>query len=158
MTRREIMKAKAVLGIPALTPAQNPAPVFTLPKLPYVADALEPYIDARTMAIHHGKHHQTYVDNLNKALAGQAQLDCPHVTVDSPSAELKTTESSITVSGIVNDLVVGTVSSQQATVLVNRISAQVANRHYVAVSIPLSVGENTNRVVGLDQTGNSATV
>ena len=49
-------------------------PGFTLPKLPYAFDALEPHIDARTMEIHHDKHHQAYVDNLNKALAGQADL------------------------------------------------------------------------------------
>lgn len=43
---------------------------YTLPSLPYGFDALEPHIDAQTMQIHHGKHHQAYVDNLNKALAG----------------------------------------------------------------------------------------
>ncbi len=42
----------------------------TLPALPYAFDALEPHIDAQTMQIHHDKHHQAYVDNLNKALAG----------------------------------------------------------------------------------------
>src|SRR5262249_23467802 len=40
----------------------------TLPSLPYAFDALEPHIDAKTMEIHHGKHHKAYVDNLNKAL------------------------------------------------------------------------------------------
>jgi Fe-Mn family superoxide dismutase len=45
-----------------------------LPKLPYALDALEPYIDARTMEIHHGKHHQAYVNNLNAALDGQPAL------------------------------------------------------------------------------------
>lgn len=44
---------------------------FELPALPYASDALEPHIDRETMAIHHGKHHQAYVDNLNKALEGK---------------------------------------------------------------------------------------
>jgi Fe-Mn family superoxide dismutase len=43
---------------------------FTLPQLPYSYDALEPHIDARTMEIHHTKHHQAYTDGLNKALSG----------------------------------------------------------------------------------------
>jgi Fe-Mn family superoxide dismutase len=47
---------------------------FVLPPLPYAPDALEPYIDKMTMEIHHGKHHNTYVTNLNKALEGQTDL------------------------------------------------------------------------------------
>lgn len=43
---------------------------FELPKLPYAYDALEPHIDARTMEIHHSKHHQAYITNLNAAIAG----------------------------------------------------------------------------------------
>ena len=43
---------------------------FQLPALPYALDALEPHIDARTMEIHHGKHHNAYVTNLNAAIAG----------------------------------------------------------------------------------------
>ncbi len=48
--------------------------MFNLPKLPYAYDALEPFIDARTMEIHHTKHHQTYIDKLNKALEKYPKL------------------------------------------------------------------------------------
>ena len=47
---------------------------FTLPSLPYAANALEPHIDTMTMEIHQGRHHKAYVDNLNKALEGQTAL------------------------------------------------------------------------------------
>src|SRR5215472_9980062 len=47
---------------------------FTLPPLPYASDALEPHIDKMTMEIHHGKHHNTYVTNLNKALESAHDL------------------------------------------------------------------------------------
>ena len=47
---------------------------FELPKLDYPYDALEPHIDARTMEIHHSKHHAGYVNNANAALEGQAEL------------------------------------------------------------------------------------
>lgn len=47
---------------------------FTLPTLPYAYDALEPVIDARTMEIHHSKHHAAYVNNLNAALENYAEF------------------------------------------------------------------------------------
>ncbi|TSA84670.1 superoxide dismutase [Mn] [Deinococcus detaillensis] len=50
---------------------------YTLPPLPYAYDALEPYIDTRTMEIHHDKHHQAYVDNANKALEGSEMANLP---------------------------------------------------------------------------------
>ncbi len=52
---------------------------FTLPALPYAFNALEPHIDARTMEIHHGKHHNAYVTNLNNAIAG---TDAEKLSID----------------------------------------------------------------------------
>ncbi|HVA71820.1 MAG TPA: superoxide dismutase [Candidatus Limnocylindrales bacterium] len=59
-----------------MTEAQGTAQAapYQLPPLPYAFDALEPYIDAKTMEIHHDKHHGAYVTNLNKALEGHAEL------------------------------------------------------------------------------------
>ncbi len=48
---------------------------YELPSLPYPKDALEPFIDAQTMEIHHGKHHAAYVTNVNKAIAGKPDLE-----------------------------------------------------------------------------------
>jgi Fe-Mn family superoxide dismutase len=79
MNRRNAIKTTALVTAtcavgPALLRAADPAPPsgpFKLPPLPYSFDALEPHIDARTMEIHHDKHHAAYVANLNKALAAQ---------------------------------------------------------------------------------------
>ena len=68
---------------------------FELPKLEYSYDALEPYIDEETMKIHHTKHHQTYVDKLNKALEGHEELQTKTVeellkNPDAVSEEIRT--------------------------------------------------------------------
>lgn len=55
--------------------------MFTLPKLPYAQDALAPHISAETLALHHGKHHRSYVDTLNKLLVGDALAELPLVEV-----------------------------------------------------------------------------
>src|SRR6266404_9851598 len=95
MKRREFLVTGSVAGAAllgaeqlgaSLLAANNPANfnskispedksmAFTVPPLPYPFDALEPYIDAKTMEIHHDKHHGAYVNNLNKALEGHADL------------------------------------------------------------------------------------
>ena len=56
--------------VPSTDRPKNPTMPFQLPQLPYAHAALEPHIDAATMQIHHGKHHQAYVTNLNKAIDG----------------------------------------------------------------------------------------
>lgn len=57
---------------------------YTLPALPYAYDALEPHFDAQTMEIHHARHHQTYVNNLNAALAdaGVEPMPVEHLIAD----------------------------------------------------------------------------
>jgi Fe-Mn family superoxide dismutase len=85
ITRRHALKATALAAAGfsistsltrALAQAAAPAPAgpHTLPPLGYAYDALEPHFDKQTMEIHHGKHHKAYVDNLNKAIADQPDL------------------------------------------------------------------------------------
>jgi Fe-Mn family superoxide dismutase len=83
ITRRHAIKLAAVttaaIAATTSTPsllaqATPPAGPFKLPPLPYAYDALEPFIDAQTMQIHHDKHHAAYVANLNKALEGHEDL------------------------------------------------------------------------------------
>src|SRR5512147_1998928 len=89
ITRREALKlctlagaaivSSAAIRIRGAESAAAPAPTgpFKLPDLAYAFDALEPHIDARTMEIHHDKHHAAYVTNLNAALEGTEWMDRP---------------------------------------------------------------------------------
>jgi superoxide dismutase, Fe-Mn family len=78
MTRRKWLRTTATgaaaLALAPLAGRGADAAGFTLPKLPYAYDALESHIDAKTMQIHHDKHHAAYVDNLNKALSKYPNL------------------------------------------------------------------------------------
>jgi superoxide dismutase, Fe-Mn family len=69
---------------------------FELPPLPYAEDALEPHIDARTMSIHHDKHHAAYTNNLNKALEGHEEWQNKSIeeilrNIDQIPADIRTT-------------------------------------------------------------------
>ena len=76
--RRSFVKlslaAGAVAAVPAAMGQDKAAAAFSLPDLPYKPEALAPHIDAKTMEIHHGKHHAGYVNNLNAAIAANASL------------------------------------------------------------------------------------
>lgn len=72
--------AAAAASIITSAPTTATAADATLPALPYAFDALEPYIDAQTMEIHHDRHHKTYIDKLNAALMGHADLQAKSPT------------------------------------------------------------------------------
>ena len=105
MTRRQAIKstalASATLAILPGAIAQTSSTAaatgpFTVPPLPYAYDALEPHIDARTMEIHHDKHHAAYVANLNKAVAefpdvGKMSVEDMLKNLDAVPEEIRTT-------------------------------------------------------------------
>jgi hypothetical protein len=101
----------------------------------------------------------TNSNNTTSTTSLQVTLDTtpPRVTVASPVENFITTEASIPVSGIVNDIVVGTVNEQQAQVTVNGLNAPVANRTFLSPPIPLQLGPNALQVIARDQTGNQST-
>jgi Fe-Mn family superoxide dismutase len=77
MNRRQMLQTAGVAAAGLMLAGQTGAAEtgeFDLPRLPYAYDALEPYIDAETMHLHHDFHHRAYVDNLNKALKGHPEL------------------------------------------------------------------------------------
>lgn len=86
LSRRDVLKLAATAGVGAglagapfglAAQAIGGSWPFELPELPYAANALEPYIDARTMGIHHGKHHAGYTRKLNAALEGSDLVELP---------------------------------------------------------------------------------
>jgi hypothetical protein len=83
MRRRDFIR-NATIGLAAVSSSRlaaqlspNPTMTYTLAPLPYAPNALEPHIDAQTMEIHHGKHHNAYVTNLNAALAKETGFAAP---------------------------------------------------------------------------------
>ena len=89
----------------------------------------------------------------------QVTLDTtpPRIAVNTPSDRFETFEPTIAVTGMVNDIVVGTVNDEQAQVTVGGVAATVSNRTFVAPAVPLQIGENSIAVVAHDRVGNSVT-
>ncbi|WDE13106.1 carboxypeptidase-like regulatory domain-containing protein [Thalassomonas haliotis] len=85
-------------------------------------------------------------------------LTPPYLTIESHQQDQEVYSDKITVTGLVNDIVRGTVEAEQARVEVNGMPAVIANRSYAAIDVPLTEGENTITVTGVDQAGNSASV
>lgn len=80
----------------------------------------------------------------------------PYLTVESPKDGDIVRSDKIAVSGLINDIVRGTVADDQANVSVNGVTASIANRSYLAENVPLAVGENTIKIDATDNVGNSA--
>merc|ERR1711920_303919 len=93
MNRRQILgsAAAAAAVLPLLTnvkPAAADDAMFSLPPLPYAYDALEPHVDAATMKFHHDFHHQAYINNLNKAMAGKPEASLVSLMPGAKAAKL----------------------------------------------------------------------
>ena len=82
--RRNLLKKGAAIATAIVAPAA--ANASSVPDLPYAFDALEPYIDAPTMKIHHDKHHATYVTNINKATEGKDEVPILDLMADALDA------------------------------------------------------------------------
>jgi Glucodextranase, domain B/CarboxypepD_reg-like domain len=96
------------------------------------------------------KGNQDVTDSISVSL----DLTPPYVTIESHTAGQKVYSPAITVTGLVNDIVRGTIEGEQAAVSVNGVSASISNRSYAAKNVPLVAGENTIAVTGVDQVGN----
>jgi Fe-Mn family superoxide dismutase len=84
-SRRDLFKGAALAAGAAIVPSAA-ANAYTLPDLPYAFDALEPFIDAPTMKIHHDKHHATYVAGINKATEGKDEVPILDLMADALEA------------------------------------------------------------------------
>jgi superoxide dismutase, Fe-Mn family len=97
LDRRWILLGTAAAAAAACAPrfvfAQTPAGPFRLDPLPYATNVLEPHIDARTMEIHHDKHHQAYVTNLNKAMAEDSSVN--YKTIEELCRSVHSTKSAL---------------------------------------------------------------
>ena len=89
----------------------------------------------------------------------QVTLDTtpPRLAFSAPEPDSVTANATVNVSGIINDIVVGTINPLQATVFVNNVQAQVSNRSFFVPGLPLTVGPNVIRAVATDRSGNSTT-
>jgi hypothetical protein len=101
----------------------------------------------------------TNSNGTNTTASVQVTLDTtpPRLTVTAPEDGFTTVAPAVAVSGLINDIVVGTINDQQATVTVNGTAAQVSNRSFLVPSVPLALGPNLIQVTGTDRTGNGAT-
>ena len=96
-------------------------------------------------------------EQVTDSVAISLDLTPPYVTVDSHVDGQKDSTNAITVTGLVNDIVRGTIEATQAQVRVNGIVAEVSNRSYSAKNVPLVVGDNQIKITAADQVGNTET-
>jgi hypothetical protein len=100
----------------------------------------------------------TQGEQVTDSIVISLDLTPPYLTIESHTQAQEVYANTITVTGLVNDIVRGTVESAQAVVQVNGIKAVISNRSYAAHNIPLTEGDNTITVTGVDQAGNSASI
>ena len=82
-------------------------------------------------------------------------MEPPRLTIESPEGGSKTLASPVNVTGLINDITVGTVNAGNCHVFCNGVEAEVSNRSFLAVGLPLSAGDNTINCTGTDRAGGS---
>lgn len=97
-------------------------------------------------------------EQITDSISVSLDLTPPYLTIESHTEAQEVYSDKITVTGLVNDIVRGTVSEEQASVEVNGIKATVSNRSYAATDVPLNEGENVITVTAIDESGNSASI